>query len=379
MLKLIFRKTTGFIVFSVLLCALGVVLAARLPVMMYPQTRRPMVSIRFSHPGISAVDFHRDYAGSIEPRLSAMDNVDIMETTYSSDSSTITITFDWEIKSDDAKSAVEATMYSINGSLPSEIKDAYTIRFMEGENAGFIVMGAVSEGTSPERLMEMLNANVEPRLRAIHDVEEFGIFGLEELQVNVTLDQAALLSYGLTIVDVNAAFQSGLSPQPLGTLRENGERYSVRYNRSERDLAALPRLEIKRIGDTLVSLADVADIDIRYTVPGRVFMIEDRPAIQVTLTPVEGGNLNRMTEELTAIMQEARSSGQLPADNEFDLYVDPAKYINRSIDSVIRAALIGRALAVLIVFLILGEPRNTLIIAVSLPVSILLSFILMCL
>ncbi|OHD82486.1 MAG: hypothetical protein A3J97_10520 [Spirochaetes bacterium RIFOXYC1_FULL_54_7] len=377
MLKLIFKKTTGFIVFSILLCALGVWLATQLPVMMYPQTRRPMVTIRFSHPGISAVDFQQEYAGGIEPRLAALDSVDIMETTYSSDSSTITITFDWEIKSDDARGVVESTMFSINSGLPSEIRDAYTIRFREGENAGFIVMGATSASTPPEKLMELLNANVEPRLRGIHDVEEFTLSGLEELQVTVTLDQSSMLSYGITIVDVNNAFQAGLSPQPLGTLRESGNRYSVRFDREERDLAALPRLEIKRIGDTLVALEDIAEIDIRYSVPGRVFLIEDRPAIQISLTPIEGGNLNRMTDELLDIMGAARDSGQLPDDTSFELYVDPAKYINRSIDQVIKAALIGGSLAILIIFLILGEPRNTLIIALSLPVSIMLSFILM--
>ena len=261
--------------------------------------------------------------------------------------------------------------------MPSEIRDSYSIRFREGENAGFIVMGATSASTSPEKLMELLSANVESRLRAIQDVEVFALSGLEELQVSVTLDQASMLSYGITIVDVNTAFQAGLSPQPLGTLRESGTRYSVRFNRDERDLAALPRLEIKRIGDTLVSLDDISDIDIRYSIPSRVFMIEDQPAIQISLTPVEGGNLNRMTEELQIIMNAARDAGQLPEDTEFDLYVDPAKYINRSINQVIKAALIGGALAILIVFLILGEPRNTLIIALSLPVSIMLSFILM--
>jgi HAE1 family hydrophobic/amphiphilic exporter-1 len=377
MLKLIFKKTTGFIVFSVLLCALGVWLALQLPVMMYPQTRRPMVTIRFSHPGISAVDFQREYAGRIEPRLAALDNVDIMETTYSSDSSLITMTFDWEIKSEDARSAVESTMFSINSGLPAEIRDAYTIRFREGENAGFIVMGVTSASMPPEELMKLLNSNVEPRLRGIHDVEEFTLSGLEELRVTVTLDHTSMLSYGLTIVDVNTAFQAGLSPQPLGTLRESGTRYSVRFAREERDLAALPRLEIKRIGDTLVALEDIADIDIRYSVPGRVFLIEDRPAIQINLSPIEGGNLNRMTDELLAIMADARESGQLPEDTSFELYVDPAKYINRSIDQVIKAALIGGSLAILIVFLILGEPRNTLIIALSLPVSIMLSFIFM--
>ncbi len=377
MLRLIFRKPVGFIVLSILLCGLGAWLAAGLPVMMYPQTRRSMVSVRLSHPGISALDFQADYAEPIEAALAAVDGVDLMETNYSSDSSVVNLTFDWKTKSDDAKEAVESAMQAVNARLPSDIKDAYSIRFREGENAGFIVMGATSDGVSPERLMALLKDNVEQRLRSMRDLEELTLAGLEELRVDVTLDQASMLAYGITAADVSAAFQAGLSPQPLGTLREGLERYSVRYSRGERGLKALAGMEIRRIGDTIVSLEDIADIDIRYAVPSRVFLIEDRPAIQVTLTPVEGGNLNRMTDELRSVMEEAKATGRLPADTRFQLYVDPAKYIRRSIDQVIRSALIGGALAVVVVFLILGEPRNTLIIALSIPASILLSFIMM--
>ncbi len=377
MLRFIFGKARGFLLLSLLLCALGAWLATQLPVMMYPQTRRPMVSVRFSHPGISALDFREDYAERIEPGLAGLAGVDLMETSYSADSSTITLTFDWNIRSDAAKASVQTAMQSINAALPADIRDAYSIRFREGENAGYIVLGVNSASAPPEELMKLLVANVEPRLRGLRDVEDYGIFGLEELKVSVSLDQRAMLDRGVTINDVNAAFQAGLSAQPLGTLREDGERYSVRIKREEKALASLDRLQIAGPGGSSVALGDIAAIDIRHSVPSRVFLIEDQPAIQINLTPVEGGNLNRMTDELMSVLKSAVDGGLLPGDCRFERYVDPAKYINRSIRQVAQAALIGGALAILIVFLILGEPRNTLIIAVSLPVSILLSFSLM--
>jgi len=377
MLKLIFKKPVGFLVFSLLLCILGVWMASRLPVMMYPQTRRPMVTVRFSHPGISAIDFQQNYSDSIETRLKAIDGVELMETSYSSDSSSVSLTFSWKTKSADAKSSVEGVMQSVNSSLPSDLRDSYSIRFREGENAGYIVMGASSVSETPEKLMEMLTKNVEPKLRTIEDIEEISLSGLEELRVNVTLNQLSMLTYGININDVNTAFQAGLAAQPLGTLRDASTRYSVRYSKSDKSLARLPSIEIKRIGNTIVSLEDIADIDIRYSLPVRIFLIENDPAIQAMLSPIDGGNLNRMTEDLLKIMEEARASGKIPEDTRFELYVDPAKYINRSIGQVIKAALIGGALAIIIVFLILGEPRNTLIIATSIPISILLSFILM--
>lgn len=377
MLKLIFKKPVGFIIFSLLLCALGFYMASKLPVMMYPQTRRPMVTVRFSHPGISALDFQQDYSSSIEPGLKDIDGVELMETSYSSDSSTISLTFSWKTKSSIAKSSVESVMQSINSGLPSDIRDSYSIRFREGENAGYIVMGASSESETPEKLMEMLKINVESKLKTIEDIEDISLSGLEELRVRVTLNNLAMLTYGITINDVSSAFQTGSSPQPLGTLRDGFTRYSIRYARNENKLKDLAKIEIKRIGNTVVSLEDIADINISYSIPSRVFLIENSPAIQMTLTPIEGGNLNRMTTDLRNIMEESRANGKLPEDTKFELYVDPARYITRSISQVISAALIGGSLAIIIVFLILGELRNTLIIAISIPISILLSFILM--
>ncbi|TFG82592.1 MAG: efflux RND transporter permease subunit [Spirochaetales bacterium] len=377
MLKVIFNRIIGFLLLCVLLCLLGYMVAGLLPVLMYPQTRRPMVTIRFSHPGISAVDFQRQYSDRIEPRLTGLGNVDLTETVYSSDSSSITLTFDWNIKSDDARAAVESLMFSINSGLPAEIRDSYSIRFREGENAGFIVMGATSATVPPEDLLPMLRAGIEGRISSIEDVDEYGFYGTEELTVEVILNQRAMLAAGLTIVDIDNALQASSTAQPLGTLRENDNRYSLRYKRSDRELSALPRLEVGRKGDSIIALQDVAAIDIRYALPSRVFLIGGKPAIQLSLTPVEGGNLNRMTERLTSIVEEARAGGLLPADTDFKLYLDPAKYINRSIANVIQAALIGGLLAVLIVFVILGELRNTLIIAMSIPVTILLSFIFM--
>ncbi|HPB67178.1 MAG TPA: efflux RND transporter permease subunit, partial [Spirochaetales bacterium] len=268
MLRLVFSRIKGFLLLLALLCAAGVVMFDALPVLMYPQTRRPMVTVRFSHPGMSAIDFRDQYAAdSIEPALTSMDNVDLVETTYSSDSSSITITFDWEIDGDAARDQVVAAMNGVRSYLPEDLRDAYSIRFREGENAGFIVMGVVSNATPPEELMPMLQAGVESRLATIDGVDEYGIYGLEELSVEVTLDHEAMLAAGVSMLDVDAAFRAGLSPSPLGTLREGDERYSLRLRRPTAGLESLGRLEIARDGLAVTRLEDIAEIDVRYDLP----------------------------------------------------------------------------------------------------------------
>ncbi|MBN2736708.1 MAG: efflux RND transporter permease subunit [Spirochaetales bacterium] len=377
MLKGIFNRLVGFLLLSLILLGLGMYLVSRLPVMMYPQTRRPMVSIRISHQGISAIDFQQNYADLIEPRLLGIEHLETIETTYSTDYSSLNLTFDWEIKSEDAKTAVDTAMFNINNTLPEEVRDSYQVRFWENENAGFLVMGIFSPSTPPSRLYPMLKNEVEPKLGKIEDVEEIGFYNIEELNVDITLDHNAMLSYGISIADVSQALQSGFLPQPLGSLQENDERFSIRYKRDAQNLSTVSRLEVKKVGSTSISLDDIAQIDIEYTLPNQVFLIGNNPAVQLTATPIEGGNLTKLTDQLNAVMEDSRRLGLVPDDTEFILYLDPAKYIQRSINNVIQAAIIGGILAILIIFLILGEVKNTLIIALSLPTTIIFSFILM--
>ena len=377
MLSYIFKNATGFFLLTLVIVVTGVVLASGLPVMMYPQTRRPQVQINIRHPGISAVDFQDQYAGKVEPKLLSLEDLDSIETTYSTDSSSFVLTFAWEIKSDLARSAVENIMISVNNSLPEEIKDSYSVRAREGENAGYMVMGITSPSTPPETLYQILTDTLQPALGKVSDVEEIGFYNTQQLVVDLILNQRKMLAYGITILDVNAALQSGFIAVPLGSLNTEEGRLSLRLEKQGRTLESLPRLEVKKVGDTSVSLDDIAQIDIKYTLPNRVFLVKDKAAVQLTATPVEGGNVNAMTSNIKLIMDNAIRQGVLPKDTQYFLYLDPAKYIQRSIDNVVQSALLGGALAVLIVFLILGEVRNTLIIAASLPLSIVISFIMM--
>ncbi len=377
MIRAVFSRITGFMALAALLFAAGIMLASRLPVMMYPQTERPRIRVSISHPGVSAITFQNNYAEEFEPGLLGLENLETIESSYASDESSFTLTFDWNIDRDDAIKDVESLLASLNSGLPEEIKDSYRIRSYQGENAGFLVMGITSEETSPEQIFSMLSRSVEPKLEKIDDVEEIGFFNVEDLSVDILLRQSAMLPYGIKISDVNLALREGILPFPLGSIEENSRSYSVRFNRGAQGIRNIERIVVKKIGDRSITLGEIADISIEYVLPANLFLVDGTPVVQLNATPVEGGNVSQMTEDIMTVMEAARSDGLIPADSQFRLFLDPAKYIQRAISNVVRAALIGGALAVFIVFLILGELRNTLIIAFSLPFTVVLSFILM--
>lgn len=377
MIRALFTRMTGFLVLAAILLTAGIVLVSRLPIMMYPQTERPRVRVVISHPGISAIDFQNNYADYLEPHLLGLENLETIESSYTSGQSVFNLTFDWNVDRDEAIDAVESLLYSLNGGFPEDLQDSYRIGSWQSENAGFLVIGVFSASSSPEQLYARLFRSVEPQLNKVVGVEDIGFYNVEELSVDIVLRQRSMLPYGVSITDVNAALIEGIVPIPLGSLNEDGKKFSVRFNREAQGLREIERLPVKQIGDRTITLGEIADISISYVLPNTLFLVDGAPVVQLTATPVEGGNVTQMTDEIMVVMELARDEGLIPEDSEFHLFLDPAKYIQRAISNVVRAALIGGALAVLIVFLILGEVKNTLIIAFSLPFTIVLSFILM--
>jgi HAE1 family hydrophobic/amphiphilic exporter-1 len=335
------------------------------------------VRTSINHPGYSPVDFAKEYAETIESQLLAIEGVDILEVQYGSDRSMFSMTFDWDVDAEEAKADVESAMNSIKNQLPQDFRDDYWVRFFSGENAGFLMVGITSGEDSPEDIYKTLKTAVEPKLNQVQDVEVIEIFNIEDLEITITLNQVALLSYGLTIDDVDSALRAGHLPESIGSLEEGDTDYSVRYTRGIKSLFEVGEIPITRRGNVEVRLQDVADIDIRYVVPRQTFIMDGRRGVQIIATPIDGGNIKMMSEEVVRVLEAERDEGVLPDDTTITTYLDPAEYIDRSISSVVKAALLGAALAMLVVLLALGEFKNTLLIGISLPVTLILSFILM--
>lgn len=377
MLDFILHRRRVFLLFVALLVGVGLVLVTQLPVQLYPQTQRPRVWVRIPHTGFSAVDFSRQYGEEVEAQLLGIDGVDTLEVEYQNDSSDFTLTFDWQSDSEEAKASVESTMSSVRSSLPAAFRDDYRVRFFAGENAGFLLLGVRSPSATPEALYNSLTTSLDAELTAIEDAEEVEILNIEDLEVDVTLRPEVMLAYGITIDDVDAAMRAGYLPEPVGSLEDGDRDFTVRYEKGIDSIYDVGEIIVAERGDVALTLSDVADITIGYTLPGRALVIDGEPAVRINATPTDGGNIRAMSQDILAVLTDARGSGVLPADTRFQLYVDPAEYINRSIRNVVRAAALGAALAMLIVFLALGELKNTLLIGISLPVTLILSFILM--
>ncbi len=377
MLRWILSKQIAFFLLILILVSVGILLVSSLPVQLYPQTQRPRVRVRISHEGYSAVDFYHNYSDKIESNLLTIDGMDILQVGYGNDRSDFDITFNWEVDSESARMDTESAMVTIDSILPQDLQGNYSVRFYTGENAGYLMMGISSEIVSPEEIYSQLKINVEAGLGLIEDVDLVEIFNIEELDAEIILRPMDMLAYGLTIDDVDFALRTGYLPEPLGNLQESGKNYNVRFEKGSSSLYDLENLVISDRSGIIITLKDIADVTIGFVSMRQTFVIDGERGIRLTVTPVDGGNIRNMSEEVQSALISAKENGFLPGDAEFHLFIDPADFINRAINNIVQSAVIGAVLAMLIVFLSLGQLRNTLLILISLPVTLILSFILM--
>ncbi|TVR93413.1 MAG: efflux RND transporter permease subunit [Spirochaetaceae bacterium] len=377
LLRLVMERRAVFLLLVCVLAVVGLGAAFLLPIQLYPQTQRPRVLVRIPHAGYSAIDFSRRFGEDIEARFLSIDGVDSLSVEYQNDRSDFRITFDWQTDSEEARASVDSATSAVSALLPADLRDDYLVRFFAGENAGFLLVGLRSPSLGPERLHRMLLDGVASELNLVKDAEEVEIFNIEDLDVSIELRPYAMLDYGLGMRDVEDALRGAQLPEPVGSIEDNGRSFAVRYRRGVDSIFEIGDIIIDSPGNLQIRLQDIADVSFSYTLPSSILVVEGEPAVRINATPLEGGNVREMSQDILRILEQARLDGRLPADTELQFYVDPADYINRSIRNVVVAAALGAFLAMFIVFLTLGELRNTLLIGISLPATMVLSFILM--
>ncbi|MFP4562616.1 MAG: efflux RND transporter permease subunit [Spirochaetia bacterium] len=374
MMNLIFTRRRGILFLFVLLAAAGAFLVQRLPVKLYPNTRKPMVAVFISHPGYTAEDFHDRYSRTIEERLSGIRDADRIEAEYGNGRTRFIIEFDWEMDGEEARTRVDNAMSAIDSSLPEESRD-YRIFHWSSENMGFLAASITSDEIGTKALYDLVEPVLRPRLSGIEDAESVEIVNVEELNASITLKPLALLGYGLTANQAAQAVRSSYKPVPVGSFQVDREQYNVRIKHGIESIFDIENIVVDTRENQKILLKDIADVTVEYDLPSQLFRSNGSRAVLVFATPRSGGNIRQMSEDVKTAMEDARSN--LPEHVRFDFLVDPAVFINRAIRNVVRAALLGAFLAVCIIIILLGELKNTLIIALSIPLSMVFSFILM--
>jgi multidrug efflux pump subunit AcrB len=371
--RLALRRPYTFIVVALLLFMIGPLAVLRTPTDIFPNIDIPVVSIVWSYNGFSAEDMANRITSSYERALTSdVENIEHIESQSLNGVSVIKIFF--HPGADINRAVAQATSNSASilrilppGTLPPNIitYNASTVPILQ--------LGLSSDSLPEQTLYDLGNSFVRTQLATVQGAAVPLPFGGKIRQIMVDIDPRKLQAKDLSPSDVVNAVNAQNLILPGGTAKIGTREYNVQMNGSTGSVAALDDLPIRTIKGGVVYLRDVAQVRDGYAPQTNIVRSDGKRA--ALLTVEKTGSTSTLT-----IIQQIRSmlpqiSAGLPKALKITPLADQSVFVKSAIMGVVREALIAACLTAMMILLFLGSWRATLIIAVTIPLSVITSLI----
>jgi len=362
-------------VISFLLIAFGLVAFDRLPLREYPDIDPPIVSIETIYRGAAAAVVESRITQLIEDRISGVEGVRTISSTSEDGRSNITLEFNLSRDIDAAANDVRDRVAGLLDDLPDEA-DPPEIQKVDASAFPIMWINLVSDQMSILELTDYAKRFISDRFAVIDGVARARVSGGFDYAMRIWLDRNALAARGLTVDDVESALRAENVELPAGSLRSRERDFTLRIERGYKTPQDFEELILAQGDDGyLVRLRDVARVELGAEEARRMFRGNGVPMVGIGIIKQSTANTLAVSQGVKAERDRVRAT--LPAGIELKDSFDSSVFIESAIGEVYRTLFIAAGLVVLVIFLFLGDVRATLVPAVTLPVSVIATFIVL--
>jgi CzcA family heavy metal efflux pump len=371
--RLALQRPYTFVVMALLILILSPIVIIRTPVDIFPEINIPVISVIWQFQGLSAQEMADRIVSNTERGLTTIVN-DIEHTeTQAMDGRAITkIFFHPTANLQIALSQVTAISQTAVRQLPQGTTPPLIIVYSASSVP--IVQVGISSKTLPEQALNDLSVNfIRPQMTTVSGAAIPFPYGGKQRVVAVDIDTAAMQSKGLTPVDVVNAISAQNLILPSGTVKIDSLQYQVSMNGSPDSIAEINGLPIRTQNGTTTYIRDVAHVRDGFSPQTNVVRQNGLRGTLITVMRNGGASTLDIVRDIKAALQ--RVAPTLPQDVDMKLLLDQSLFVRASINGVVREGLTAACLTAVMILLFLGNWRSTLIIATSIPLSILCSVI----
>jgi CzcA family heavy metal efflux pump len=357
---------------------LGLFSLGRLSIDLLPRLIYPQIGVRILDPAVPANIMEDQVTRQIEEQLAITEDSTGIESTTLEGTSELELYFDYGKDIDVALRDASTRLDRAKRFLPTSIdppiifkRDPSQIPVME-----FVVSSRLRGMTELRTWTDDVFAKFFLNLPGVAAVEVGG--GLVR-EVHVLPDQRRLAGLGLSVEAIVQAIERGNVDSPAGRLRMAGQEYSSRTAGRVASVTALAALPIRLPNGESVPLSEVAQVIDTHGDERIRVRYNGTPGVRVSVQKQPTANTVDVAEVVQARLAELHARRLVPEDVQVDLVSNQAVYVRQSLDNATVAALTGAALAMLVVYCFLGSVRGTLVIGTAIPISIMITFVIMAL
>ncbi|MFP5236727.1 MAG: efflux RND transporter permease subunit [Acidobacteriota bacterium] len=373
--RLALRRPYTFVVFALLILIVGVMSIVSMPTDIFPNIDIPIVTVVWNFTGLSAEEMaNRIVSNSERGMTTTVNDIEHIESQSFNGVAVIKVFFQPHVNVANAVAQVSAINQVMIRTLPPGTFPPFIIQY-NASSVPVLQLGLSGEGLDEQKLYDLGQNTIRTQLATIEGAQTPYPYGGKQRTIMVNLDLHALQARGLSPTDVVNAVNAQNVIAPAGTIKVHRFEYQVETNSAPLSVAALNNLPIRQVNGTVVYIRDVANVSDSSTPQTNIVRVDGRRAILMNI--MKTGSASTLDIIAGVRSKIAAMRGQLPRQLKISALSDQSIFVRAAISGVVHEALIAACLTAVMILIFLGSWRSTLIIAVSIPLSILCSLALL--
>jgi multidrug efflux pump subunit AcrB len=373
--RLALRRPYTFVVMAMLIVLGGIYAIFQMPTDILPEIDIPVIAIVWQYGGLPPEEMEMRFTGNFERALTTTVNgIEHIESQSLYGVSVTKVFFQPGTKIEMANAQVTAISQTLLKQFPLGSTPPLIVNYSASNVP--IMQGSVHSDTMSEQQLFDLTSNfLRTGLATVQGVQMPWPYGGKQRQVMIDIDLPRLYSHGLSPNDVNNALQAQNLVLPSGTAKIGSQELLFRLNSAPDDVKEIASLPLKSANGATVTVGDVATVRDGFAPQTSVVRANGRRGVLMTLLKSAGASTLDIAKRIRNIMPGLLAT--LPSEYKMDLLFDQSLYVRAAVEGVVKEAGIAAGLTALMILLFLGSWRSTLIVVISIPLSILVSLIVL--
>jgi multidrug efflux pump subunit AcrB len=373
--RLALRRPYTFTVMAILIVLMGIVTISRMATDIFPKIDIPVVSVIWSFPGVAPEEMEKRFVTVTERAMTTtVNDIEHIESQSYNGVSVIKVFFHEGAKVEAGVAQITSITQTLLRILPPGTTPPLILQY-SASNVPILQLGLTSKTLSEQQLYDLGLNFIRTQLATVQGAQVPLPYGGKSRQVMVDIDPQKLFGKGLSPADVSNALNAQNVILPAGTQKIGDREYNVRLNSSPELLQALNDLPIKQVNNATVYIRDVANVRDGFAVQTNIVAQNRvRSALLTVLKSASASTLDIINRVKAAL---PRIKATLPPELQITQLFDQSIFVRAAINGVLKEGVIAACLTALMILLFLGSWRSTLVVATSIPLSILCSVLVL--
>ena len=351
----------------------GIFSFSKLPIDLMPDIETNTIMVFTYYNGASAEDIENNVTRPLENTLNSVEHLKHISSDSRENVSVITLEFEYGYDIDDLTNDVRDKLDMVASSLPDDANNPIIFKFSTDMIPIMMISAKAESKESQEALYKLLDDNVVNPLARIDGVGTVSISGAPEREINVYMDPEKMEAYNISVEAVSAAIGAENRNIPGGTFDVGNNTYALRVEGEFDDPREMENIVVGSINGANIYLKDVATIHDGVQERAQETYTDGQQGAMIIVQKQSGGNSVAISEAVREALPELQK--RLPSDVKLDIIVDTSENILQTVDTLSGTIMDALIFVVLVVFIFLGRWRATIIVAITIPFSLIASFI----